>query len=64
MEDLEIVDLTFDSKLDNDGHCEIKIESPFDDLWWNYINKDQAKQIIEHLTKLFKLDLNCDNLCE
>tara|TARA_R110002020_G_scaffold45326_2_gene129771 strand:+ start:164 stop:343 length:180 start_codon:yes stop_codon:yes gene_type:complete len=59
MEDLELI-------IDKEDGCSLHIESLedekvyltinyFGDANWFRLNKDQAKQIVEHLTKVFEL---------
>lgn len=44
-----------DSKLDKDGDVKLIINEN-DKFTYHYINKKHAKEIIKHLTKVFKLE--------
>ena len=57
MEALYCGSLIFDMEVDKDGELEVTMEITG---YWSheereYINKDQAKKIIEHLQKVFNL---------
>jgi hypothetical protein len=58
MKYLEIGHIEIGGEVDSDG--EICIDVPH----YQYINKDQAKQIIEHLQKVFNLGVDNAKLLE
>ena len=55
--DLRIKDILIEDELDKDREVSIRIESG-NDFYIEYINAEQAMEIIEHLVQVFELDVS------
>lgn len=54
MNDITIRGMVFSSELDRDDEMEVEC-GDYPDVQINWINRDEAKTIVDHLTKTFSL---------
>jgi len=58
--DLKFGEIEFSGYVDKDGEVEVRVRANYEDDVYEWLTKDDAKQLVQHLVALFGKEIICE----